>query len=430
MSNSALVPSNIRLTLWKGGALAALFLATLAVANCFLPRDRALTADMFGHDFLPFYCAGAMVRTGHYLDLYDLTAIKNAERSVRDAENLTTSFGPWWNPPFAAWIFVPFSLLPFSQALIVWWGVSFAAFVGSVILLTRLLPKSDWRTRFLIPLLIISSGPFWLAAGHAQNTFLTLFLLSLTVSLWRQRRALAAGIVAGLLLYKPQHAMLVWLMLAASLGWRAIAGVALTTTALIAFTLIAMPASLQNYYHQLPQMIQTIQVLNDYSWDRHVTLKAFWRLLLQGTHAGTMHWLTSTLWWTSEIAVTLALLIVAWAAHRDRTKTDHLIAATILATPLLSMFFFDYDLLILAVPAVLCVGIAILDGSDRRLLWGWIIVFLTLYISTQFAVKTRFSPAAPELTVLFFMVVANSLRAKVTTANLAIIHSPPRAIAA
>lgn len=408
-----------------------MFLATLAVANCFLPANRALTSDMLGHDFLPFYCAGNLVRTGHYSQLYDLAAIKTAERAVRDSAGLTVGFGPWWNPPFAAWLFVPFSMLRFFPALFAWLAVSLAALIGSLILLARLLPPpANWRTWGLIPLLVITSGPFVLAAGHAQNTFLTLFLLSLTVSLWRKRRALAAGIVAGLLLYKPQHAALVWLALAASLGWRAVAGLAMTTGTLIAITLATMPGSLQNYLHALPQMVQTIQVLNDYSWDRHVTLKAFWRLLLQGTRAGQMRWMTWSLWMISQLAVGALLAAVAWAARRDRARTDHLIAATIVATPLLSMFFFDYDVLILAVPAVLCAVIALREGVDRGVLWGWIIVYATLYISTRFAVKTGVSPAAPAMTGLLLALVVSAVRSKSAATNLFVEQSRARAIAA
>jgi hypothetical protein len=148
-----------------------------------------------------------------------------------------------------------------------------------------------------------------------------------------------------------------------------------------------MPSALADYLHKLPRTIAVMQELSDYSWDRHVTLKAFWRLLLQGTTAGAMRWTTWTLWCASELLV----MGMLWRILRTAT-TDHQIAAAILATPLLNPFFFDYDALILAIPAVLCVA-----NADRITLRAWIVVYLLLYFSNPIAIHTGFNPAVPGM---------------------------------
>jgi alpha-1,2-mannosyltransferase len=392
---------SLRRRIWKAAGLVAAFIFTLVIANGFLPYRRAVTRDMLGHDFLTFYSAGTFARAGQFDRLYDLSAIKAREAAIGHAAGLTVGFGPWWNPPFAAWLFVPFTLLPFNQALAVWWAIGFICLGISMILLARMLPEPrDWRNEGLIPLLVFASGPFWAVAGHGQNTFLTLLLLCITAVLWRRRRAWAAGLVAGLLLYKPQHAVIIAAMLCLSLGWRAAAGFAATAAALILVTIFTMPGVLGNYLHTLPGLLKVMQEQSDYSWDRHVTLKAFWRLLLQGDNAGSMLLATKLLWCISELFVTGILIAMVRGARRDRV-----IAAAVLASPLLVPFCFDYDLLILALPATLCAADAMAHGTSRRLLGMWIALYLVLEISTQMAHFTRFIAATPAMAAMLVILL-------------------------
>ncbi len=92
---------------------------TFVIGNFFVPENKAVTRRMLGHDFLAFYFAGTCARTGHYERLYDLEYTKKFERTTGLGANLELgdSFGPWWNPPFAAWLFAPFAALPYPKAL-------------------------------------------------------------------------------------------------------------------------------------------------------------------------------------------------------------------------------------------------------------------------------------------------------------------------
>jgi hypothetical protein len=385
---------SLRRRLWKIGGLMAVFIATLTVSNFFLPADRAVTRDMLGHDFLPFFTAGSMARHGRFADLYDLTAIKSAESAIGHSIGWTVGFGPWWNPPLAAWIFAPFSLLPFSKALLLWQAVSVACLFASIALLSLFRPDGrNWKNWGLLALLILDSNPFWAVFTHAQNTCLTLLLLTITVGLWRSRRAVAAGAVAALLLYKPQHAVVIAMALTASLGLPAAAGFVATGAALAVLTFITMPGAMSDYVHKLPRILAVMQELSPYAWDRHVTLKAFWRLLFQGTNPGPTQWITTICWWTSEVAVIGLLSQIAIQTRRDPARTDRFIIATIVAGPLLVPFFFDYDLLILAVPAILCAA----APFDRRVFRAWIILYAALHLSAHVARPTHFILATPAL---------------------------------
>jgi hypothetical protein len=421
-------PPDIRRRLWKSGGLLAIFILTLIVTNFFMPSDRAVTRDMLGHDFLPFYTAGTMARQGNYQQLYDLAAIKAMESATGHSAGFTTGFGPFWNPPFVAWLFAPFTLLSFSNALILWELFSAAALVASIAIMSRWIPDgTHWRNWGLIAILTATSSPLIAVLTHAQNTCFTLLLMTITITLWRQRRALAAGLVAGLLFYKPQHAPLIALALIVTLGWRAAVGLTITCASLAVMTLFTMPGAITDYTHKLPIIAQTMQELSPYAWDRHVTLKAFWRLLFQGTAAGPTGWPALVLWGSTEAATALLLLKQILRARRDAQQFDRAIALTILAGPLLALFCFDYDLLILAAPGVLLADEALRRGANRPVLASWIILFISLHVTTYIARPTHFVLATPAL-VAVALTTALARKEKTIAAHEIQIES--RAIAA
>src|SRR5258707_9199072 len=85
-----------------------------------------------------------------------------------------------------------------------------------------------WQAWALVPLLVVLPLPFWQALCHQQNTFISLLLLTAATACWRNGRGFSAGVFAGLLFFKPQLAAIFALALIIGLGWRAVAGLALT----------------------------------------------------------------------------------------------------------------------------------------------------------------------------------------------------------
>src|SRR5207249_3660311 len=171
----------------------------------------------------------------------------------------------------------------------IWLGINAISLLAAIVLLCQMLPDStlkgarpDWRSAALVPLLICTSMPCIMALGHAQNTCVSLLILCATVTFWRQRRALMTGLCAGLLAYKPQLAAMLSIAIVATLGWRAMIGLFLSGGGLIGTGEWSMPGSLMNFLRQLPANLHFMQVEHEYLWERHVTLKALWRLLLQG----------------------------------------------------------------------------------------------------------------------------------------------------
>jgi alpha-1,2-mannosyltransferase len=376
-------PKTIR-RLWKTGGAVAIFLLTLLVGNFFVPASERLSNGMMGHDFLAFYTAGTFVREGRQSDLYDLPKVKTFQHELAHKARLQIgeSYGPFWNPPFYAWVFVPLSNLPYTTALAVWEAINAACLLAALALMIRMLDEG-WTVRGLVPLAVCTSLPFIQAVTHGQNTLTSLLLLSAVVTLWRARWAFWAGAVAGLLFYKPQLGAVVAIGLIATTGWRSFYGLAVTGLVLLGVTLWTMPGALADYQRMMPGNLRLFQVENVYLWDRHVTLRAFWRLLIQGRSPGEMWIVTKALWLASCGAVVAG---VAWAWWRARERRDLFIATVILAMPLVMPFYFDYDLLLIAVAGVLCAGVG--PSVGRASLWVWVGLFFWTMVNSTVARRT------------------------------------------
>ncbi len=446
----------LRKRLWQGGTGMFVLIATLVIGNYFSPPEKSVTSKEVGHDFLAFYTAGTFLRTGRSAELYDLGAVREFQHALAAREGLIIgkSFGPWWNPPFYALAFAPLSALPYSKAATVWRWINVGCLAAAIVLLCRMLvarsagglsageayelrltrqdtPASDWRDWGLVPLLIVVSSPFLQAISHGQNTFTSLLIVVATAAAWRARRGVLAGLLGGLLFYKPQLAAVVALVMVCDMGWAALAGLAMTGVALLAVNVVALPGTLADYSHRLAANVHYMQVENMYLWERHVTLKAFWRLLLQGREAGEAIGRVMMLTWVTAATLGAGLVIAAVVARvregrvlRERGSapgarlpqaTDRLIAATVAVMPLMMPFYFDYDLLLLALPAVLFAReirmrghgseARLMTGVEKVVTGGWIVLFLGLLVNAHVGLLTHVNGAVPLLSVIAGLLV-------------------------
>jgi hypothetical protein len=398
--------------LWRAGGLVAAFLLTILIGNSLLSKERAVTWDMLGHDFLPFYYGGTCALTGHYEQLYDLPATREFEFKVGAEAGLAlgTSFGPWWNPPFAAWMFAPFARLPYLEALHAWWTISAVAFVASMFLLCNML-SGGWKTKLLVPFLALMAMPCVQAFCHGQNTYVSLLLLTITVWLWRKNQPLSAGIICGLLFYKPQLGATIAAVLCFHQGRRAILGVCVTAATLAVINILTLPGTLHEFVYHMPLNLHWIQEQNLYRWERHVTLKAFWRLVFQRDSIGPMVPVARDCWLICEVALASALGFLAFKSLRDRSATqrDRLISAAIAAMPLLMPFYFDYDLMLLTVALVVYAAERQRNGEtfweDSALMGVWAATFLTLMFF-----KTILNPLVPLLAAAAVLLIRRGVR--------------------
>jgi hypothetical protein len=433
--------NRLRGRLWTAGgalALVALCVAVLEIAQAVREPGGKLS---LGHDLLPSYTAGLLVREGRADLLFNSQGFEQAARRVMVEANLAGDprLAPWVNPPFVAWLFVPLSVLPYRAAAAVWLAFSLLLFAGSLVLLCRMLARDvGWRTWGLVPLLLVASVPFWQALSHLQNTFLSLAILCAAVSLWRGGHDLSAGLVAGLLLFKPQVALVVVAMMALTSGRRAVAGVVITTIGLLLMTAFTMPGSLEAFVTRVPAMTHELQAAHPYNWGRQVTFQAFWRLLLQGHVRGETAAAVRVLAAGCSLAVAAGLGAAAWRATGGGTWRDasgRLVAAAVVCTPLLVPYYMDYDLLLLAVATVLFAGE---PGSleedagtvDRWLTRAWVGLFAAMTVGPALASSTRLHPVIPLLAATAALSIRRSLRGREKADTIRPPECEPAALAA
>ncbi len=457
---SFLFQGSIRKRLWLGGIALLLLLTTLALANSFAGANGVGRGDL-GLDFSAFYTAGTFVREGRIDALYDLETIRAFQRSLAAEHGLAMgeSIGPWWNPPFFAWVFVPLSKLAFPQALLSWMGINALCALLAAGLLGRVLvaevlrtwrisgdsddadpepltprPDTSWRTWALVPLLVVVSMPFIATLTHGQNGGLSLLLLTLIVLAWRADQAMLAGLLCGLLFYKPQLAAGVAAVLVLSLGIKAALGLLCSGVGLIALTLLTLPGSLSEFLTRMPANLQQAQETLPYLWERHVTALAFWRLLIQGKAIGPATSATALLSLQCGLLLCGALVVAAvktWKRHSPldglslldqrqlrQVHLDRLITATILGMPLIMPFYFDYDLVLLAIPATLMARESLLHQargsaagwSERIQFRLWTALFICLMINPHLAPLVRLNLVAVVLAAMAVTAIARACK--------------------
>jgi hypothetical protein len=222
--------------------------------------------------------------------------------------------------------------------------------------------------------------------------------------------------ICGFLFYKPQLGAAVAIVLVLHLGWRAMAGVAITSIVLLALTVMSMPGLIEVYLTKMPGNLVWMQETNSYLWERHVTLKAFWRLLFQGHAMGPTSIVVKILWMLSLAGLIAALASamyqnIKWSRHHREGSpfaAGRLISATIVAMPLLMPFYFDYDLLLLSIAIVLFAAEIVaqrreMQDEDRWLVRAWVVLFVVMFFNASVSGMIRVHLAVIPLTVVALM---------------------------
>jgi hypothetical protein len=97
-------------------------------------------------------------------------------------------------------------------------------------------------------------------------------------------------------------------------------------------------------------------------------------------------------------------LVVAFFRAKTTGHRDRLISASIACTPLLLPYFMDYDLLLLAVPAVLFASERVQDASpnraDRRITMAWVALYAWAYLNPGLSGLLHVSLTVPLLTAV------------------------------
>jgi alpha-1,2-mannosyltransferase len=190
-------------------------------------------------------------------------------------------------------------------------------------------------------LLALAFPAVFINLGHGHNGFLTAALIGAALVQLDRRPALA-GMLLGLLAYKPQFGLLFPVVLAASGRWRTFAAAAATVAALAAITTAALGTSVWDAFLASTRFTRIVVLENgETGWQKIQSLFSVVRMW-----GGTV-----ALAYAVQGSVTLMLAAAMawlWRAPVDfALKAAGLVTAALLATP----YSLDYDLTALA-PAI------------------------------------------------------------------------------
>lgn len=295
-----------------------------------------------GTDFSMLWNAGALANTGQAPAAWDwpsMTAMR-----LETHGNVDFGFLAWLYPPPFLLVAAALAALPYIWALTVYQGITLA-----------LALRLAWLIRPARLTLLAAAGypAVFICIGHGHNGFLTAALLGGGLFLL-DRRPWLAGLLLGCLVYKPQFALLLPLVLLAAWNWRAIGGAVIAVLALVGITLMLWGWPVwQAFIDSLPQTRAIIVEQGATGWEK-----------IQSGFAAARMWGASVPLaygvQTMLTATALGCAVIATRTMAPNIRNAAVIAASLLSTP----YVLDYDYVVLGVAILFLVV-----DAERR---GWL----------------------------------------------------------
>jgi alpha-1,2-mannosyltransferase len=338
------------------------------------------------YDFSVFHQAGLLAGTGHAADAYDDGKMLEAQQAAFPGSRLRL---PWNYPPTFQLMLMPLGALPYVAAWLAWSCVLY----GCYVLLARCLVVD-----------FVQLGLVLLAPGAAVNLFfgqngiLSTVLMGAGVLLLGSR-PVPAGILLGMMAYKPQFAVLIPLALLAGREFRAFTAAALSQAVLMLVSVIVLGTG--PWLAFLHKITQPSSVFSSSSSD--------WRAIpsfMIFTRTLGLSDLTSSLCQWGIAAFATAIVIWCWWKTRNSAlRLATLATATVLVTPYLR----GYDMALLILPAAALMSLSKLTILEKAVILGaWLLPAILMFGSW----RIQFGPL---VSLAMLIVVVRHMRSAATS---------------
>jgi hypothetical protein len=315
-----------------------------------------------GADFLTFYTGGRFFLEQRLDVLYDFDAQLAFQQQLL-APRMPTEWAAFVYPPPIALLAAPFALSAYLPGLLAWWGAGLAALAASIRLFQPLLRPAAARStaRLLLYSFLFYPTLAWFLYG--QGTAFALLILTGAFLCLRRGHDLAAGLVLGLLLYKPQLAIGLVIMLLVQRRWKALVGGALSAGSGLLTILVIWPTTLVHFVAVSPYLVELERPV---SWGNHSL--AFLSILLLDNIWRPGAEVLGALF---TLAAVLGLAGLWWRApwRPGERAWDLRLASTLVLGLLISPHMYLYDLMLLLLPLAI-VWRHYPEGTGGRLLDG------------------------------------------------------------
>jgi alpha-1,2-mannosyltransferase len=304
-------------------------------------------------DFVSFYAAGKLVLAGTPALAYDQAAHYLAQHQAAAGG---AGYQYFFYPPVFLLLCAALATLPYFASYALF---QVATLVPFILVMRAIVRAEDWRW---LPALLAFPAVFW-TLGVGQNAFLTAALFG-GFTLLIDRRPISAGMLLGLLCYKPHFGLLAPIALLAGRRWRAFGAALVSMAALVGISVLLFGwGTWQAYLHAFAG---SNRVYESGAIDLAGIETPFGAARLLGLSAGTAYAL--------QLVCALAmagLTALIWQRHMSQPlRCASLLAATLLAVPLALM----YDKLLLLV----AIGWLLREARSHGFLpWEKLVLLLT-----------------------------------------------------
>ncbi|WP_260426604.1 glycosyltransferase family 87 protein [Burkholderia sp. Bp9142] len=290
-------------------------------------HDRS--APMVGSDFAIFWATARVALEHGPTAIFSPQWIQPIEAALRPFDD----FAPWPYPPTFLLVVIPFGLMSFPHALVLFGVVAIVGYAAVVARLTRPL-DGQWR-------MAVAAFPGLIGAALAmQNAFLTVAAAGAALLLLRSRPVIAGACIA-ILTVKPQYGVLFPLALICGRHWRALASAGLFSAAIVATSVAVFGSQAWSAF------LAFLPVFNRGVVEHGETL---WRgmpsMIGVARAAGLSVQVAYGMQASIAVAAAATVVYVWRRAARFELRAAALAAATLLVQP----YYMYYDLLWLVLP--------------------------------------------------------------------------------
>lgn len=298
-----------------------------------------------GTDFMDVWAAGKLSLEGHPADAYDYHKHYAEQlKALPWKQGAHVPFYGWHYPPVFLLVATALATMPYLVALFVWMAATLPIYLASI--------RAIISGRTAMTAALAFPGVF-MTLGHGQNSFLTTGLFGLGLVLLG-KRPFTAGVLLGLLCYKPQFGIVLPLALVAGGHWRAIGGAAFGVIGICAASFAAFGwQTWAAFFHSLPLTQHYVLETGATGWPKFMSMFAGVRML-----SGSIPLAYAAQ--TAQTVFCALWLVRIWHSRKvsDDMKYALLVATAMMSTP----YVMDYDLTAMALPVAWMTTAALCDG--------------------------------------------------------------------
>ena len=382
--------------------LAFLFVVCIPLLAANFQTVRDPYGEPLAGDFPHEYMGGYIVLHGDHQRFYNPEYAYTIQHDpvVMGMTYSADRFLPMIYPPFYYLLVAPLTLLSCHAAAVVWLFLMAGCLGLTVWLLSRAFPEHP-----ALPTWALAGALFFVPVLQSLHTSqkgtLILLILTATFVLLNRRRPFWAGVIFGLIAFKPHLALVIALAMLCKRQWWFVLGGAITGVVLVGLSLLTSVDACNQYLHLSGTMADYINI-EGYPLEKLHCWYGFWKLLLPEQDMIAVR--IATL-----LAGGITVAVLAWQLKGPLAyggpQFAMQFAGLVVATVLLSPNLLTYDLTILLLPFFLLTHVlltqsSLFAGRQKWVIWILVLLYVGAGLSSLMAQWIHLQMSVPLLFAL------------------------------